>query len=77
MRAGIDGFAIDAWAGGDNAEKVFSALIKVAEEKDYPFEITICLDAGIRQRGADQLDQVGAREPRRQPPSSPAATASP
>ncbi len=42
LRAGIDGFAIDAWAGGENAKQVFSALIEVAEQKDYPFEVTIC-----------------------------------
>ncbi len=47
LRGGIDGFAIDAWAGGDSAKQVLDALFKVAEEKDYPFEITICLDAGI------------------------------
>jgi hypothetical protein len=48
LRAGIDGLAIDAWAGGDGARKVFSALIEVAEKKGYPFEVTICLDAGIQ-----------------------------
>ncbi len=44
LRIGIDGFAVDAWAGDDGAKKVFDTLIKVAEEKDYPFEITVCLD---------------------------------
>lgn len=44
LRIGIDGFAIDAWAGGDGAKQVFEALIKVAAEKNYPFEVTICLD---------------------------------
>jgi len=44
MRIGIDGFAVDAWAGGDGAKEVMDALLRVAEEKDYPFEITICLD---------------------------------
>ncbi|MBL7223849.1 MAG: hypothetical protein ISS72_08350 [Candidatus Brocadiae bacterium] len=48
LRGGIDGFAIDAWAGRDDAKRVFSALIKVAEKKGYPFEVTICLDAGIQ-----------------------------
>lgn len=47
LSGGIDGFAIDAWAGGDSAKQTLDALFKVAEEKDYPFEITICLDAGI------------------------------
>jgi hypothetical protein len=44
LRIGIDGFAVDAWAGGQGAEDVFDALIKVAEDRDYPFELTICLD---------------------------------
>ena len=57
LRAGLDGFAIDAWAGGNNAKEVFSALIKVAEHKDYPFEITICLDAGI-QSNAGLTDSI-------------------
>jgi hypothetical protein len=48
LRAGIDGFAIDAWAGGQGAKDTFDALLKVAREKDYPFEVTICLDAGIQ-----------------------------
>lgn len=44
VRIGIDGFAIDAWAGSDSAKATLNALFKVAEEKDYPFEITICVD---------------------------------
>ncbi len=44
MRIGIDGFAVDAWAGGDNAQQVFETLLKVAAAKNYPFEITVCLD---------------------------------
>ena len=44
MRIGIDGFAVDAWAGGNDAIRSFETLIKVAAEKNYPFEITICLD---------------------------------
>jgi hypothetical protein len=48
MRAGIDGFAVDAWAGGQGAKDVFDTLLKVARDKDYPFEVTICLDAGIQ-----------------------------
>ena len=44
MRIGIDGFAVDAWAGGDDAKKSFETLIKVAAEKNYPFEMTLCLD---------------------------------
>jgi hypothetical protein len=44
MRIGIDGFAVDAWAGGNDAIRSFETLIKVAAEKNYPFEITLCLD---------------------------------
>ena len=44
MRIGIDGFAVDAWAGGDGAKQVFEMLLKVAAAKNYPFEITVCLD---------------------------------
>jgi hypothetical protein len=44
MRIGIDGFAVDAWAGGNNAMQTFETLIKVAAEKNYPFEMTLCLD---------------------------------
>ena len=44
MRIGIDGFAVDAWAGGNGAKQVFETLLKVAAAKNYPFEITVCLD---------------------------------
>jgi hypothetical protein len=57
LRAGIDGFAIDAWAGGQGAKDVFDALIKVARDKDYPFEVTICLDPGI-QSNWDLADAI-------------------
>ena len=52
LRGGIDGFAIDAWAGGDGAKQVLDALFKVAEEKNYPFSITICLDPAIGDNNA-------------------------
>ncbi len=45
MRIGLDGFSFDAWAGGDSAKKLFEAMMKVCEEKKYPFELTITLDA--------------------------------
>lgn len=45
MRIGIDGFAIDAWAGDKDARRSIDALFKVAEEKDYPFQITVCIDS--------------------------------
>jgi len=44
MRIGIDGFAVDAWAGQDDARKSLSALFAAAEELDAPFYLTICLD---------------------------------
>ncbi len=44
LRAGIDGFAFMAIAGGpNNVFPVMDTMFKVAEEKDYPFEITWCL----------------------------------
>jgi hypothetical protein len=46
VRAGIDGFAIDMWAGGkETCQKVADTLFKLAEEKDYPFGITLCFDS--------------------------------
>ena len=51
IRAGLDGFAVDAWAGGENAKKYLSAMFKVAEAKNYPFELTICIDAGSVPHG--------------------------
>ena len=54
LRGGIDGFFVDAWAGGDNARKVFDALFQAAEAKDYPFEIGICIDNSCLP-GADPL----------------------
>jgi len=44
MRIGIDGFAIDAWAGNKDARRSLDALLKIAAEKNYPFEVTICID---------------------------------
>jgi hypothetical protein len=44
MRMGLDGFAVDVLAGQQEALDSLDALFKVAEEKDYPFEITFCLD---------------------------------
>lgn len=43
-RMGIDGFAIDAWAGGDGARATLNALFKAAEARYPNFHITICLD---------------------------------
>lgn len=49
MRAGVDGFAVDMWAGGEDVcKRVVDAMFKVAEEKDYPFEISLCYDGEKR-----------------------------
>ncbi len=45
IRGGIDGFAIDAWAGGQGAQRVLDQLFAAAERMKVPFKITICLDA--------------------------------
>ena len=51
MRGGLDGFAVDAWAGRNDAKAYLSAMFAVAEAKDYPFELTICIDAGGLEHG--------------------------
>ncbi len=51
MRGGIDGFAIDAWAGGDGAKQVLGHLIRAAERMKVPFFLTICLDPACHPRG--------------------------
>ena len=43
IRAGIDGFAIDAWAG-DNSPVFMDTLFRAAEEMKVDFGITICFD---------------------------------
>jgi hypothetical protein len=58
LRAGIDGFAVDMWAGGEEqCKKVIAALFKVVEEKHYPFEITLCWDTPWQDSG-DQVSQL-------------------
>jgi hypothetical protein len=44
LRMGLDGFAVDVLAGQADALASLDAMFKVAEEKNYPFEITFCLD---------------------------------
>ena len=62
LRGGIDGFAVDAWAGGQGAKDVLDALFQVAEQKDYPFELTICLDnAGPGDTGTCWRSMARAR----------------
>lgn len=53
IRAGLDGFAIDAWAGGDEAKATLDALFAAAERGNYPFEVTICLDPSCLPKGLD------------------------
>jgi hypothetical protein len=45
MRIGIDGFTFDAWAGGESAKQLFEAMFKICDEKNYPFELTLTIDA--------------------------------
>jgi len=44
MRIGVDGFAVDAWAGGHDAVEVLETMFAVAEENEYDFELTVCID---------------------------------
>jgi len=44
IRAGINGFAIDTWAGGQSAKDSLNNLFAAAEAGQYPFEVTICID---------------------------------
>ena len=56
---------------------VCDALFQVARDKDYPFEITICLDAGIQgERGSGRLRSSTSSTSTAAIPSSRAATAS-
>lgn len=45
IRAGIDGFAFDAWAGGESPV-VLDAFFAAAEEMKADFGLTICFDPG-------------------------------
>jgi hypothetical protein len=57
MRAGIDGFAFMAIAGGkENVFPVMDAMFKVCEEKDYPFEITWAL-SGL-DKSVEAIDYI-------------------
>jgi hypothetical protein len=61
VRAGIDGFAIDMWAGNkDHCQRVMAAMFKVAESNDYPFGITLCLDGGNEDDLRWLLDTYGS-----------------
>lgn len=54
LRGGIDGFAIDAWAGGQGAQRVLDQLFAAAERLKAPFKITICLDASCLPKNAKE-----------------------
>ena len=43
-RYGFDGFAFDAWAGGDDAKQRFVAFCKAVEELKVDFGLTVCFD---------------------------------
>ncbi len=51
MRIGMDGFTFDAWAGGEDAQKLLDEMFRICEEKDYPFELTITLDSSCLPGG--------------------------
>lgn len=61
MRGGIDGFAIDAWAGSDGAKKVLDNLFAAAEKMKVPFYLTICMDPSCHPRNpkepGNQIDE--------------------
>ena len=61
MRIGIDGFAIDAWAGDKGARATLDALFKVAEAKDYPFQLTVCIDPTCGGSIVDTVKEVLAK----------------
>jgi len=44
VRGGFDGFALDAWAGGENAKVSLDALFAYAEKHCPNFKITLCMD---------------------------------
>lgn len=50
IRGGIDGFAVDAWAGGEFAKKVLDELFAAAERIGAPFELTVCLDPACHEK---------------------------
>ena len=59
-RAGIDGFAFDAWAGGENAKRQLDVFFKAAEEMKVDFGLTICFDPSCHPHGPNDgtmLDQ--------------------
>jgi hypothetical protein len=66
LRAGIDGFAFDVLPlPAPRAFAYMDAMFKVCEQKDYPFEITWCLDnAGDNPKVVDYLIKQHGTSPK-------------
>jgi hypothetical protein len=60
VRAGLDGFAVDAWAGQESARKTLSALIRAAEKLDAPFFVTVCLDPACHRKTKEATSHLEA-----------------
>lgn len=56
MRIGLDGFAIDAWAGGDFARSMVKLFLEICKEKQLPFYITVCMDPSCHAVKTDRYD---------------------
>lgn len=56
MRIGLDGFAIDAWAGGDGAKQVFETMLDICKEKQLPFSVTLCLDPACHNPATNDIN---------------------
>jgi len=59
MRAGLDGFAFDAWAGDVGAHKELDAFFAAAEKMGVDFGLTICFDPSChgRAKGETMIDK--------------------
>jgi len=67
IRAGIDGFAFDAWAGGDSARQLLDTFFQAAEEMKVDFGLTVCFDPSCHPHGPNDgtmLDPRRLAEPR-------------
>ena len=62
IRAGFDGFAVDAWSGSEGAKYRFEKLIAAAERMKVDFGVTICLDPSCHSLsdGKPMLDKFVA-----------------
>lgn len=56
MRAGLDGFAIDAWAGGDLCKQVLQIMLDICKEQNLPFYATLCMDPSCHPVKTDRYD---------------------